>query len=182
MYCPNCGSPKTSDTCAVCGHTAIDLSSNGAPLAGWWRRVGATFADNLILLIPVNIIESVVAGVSHSTIVGILFGILVQGLYFVTLVKSEKGQTLGNRIARTRVIDEVSGGRVSQTQAIRRWGFMAIYQFAEALAVSAQSGVGSIIILICGAVGIVDILRPLWDKKKRTLHDQFATTLVVTAS
>jgi uncharacterized RDD family membrane protein YckC len=143
--------------------------------------VGATLIDNLVLILPNAVVSSVVAGIAGNAVVGALFGTLVQGLYFVTLLKSPRGQTIGNRVAKTKVVDQVTGGQLSQPQALKRWGFIAIYQLAESLSLTAHAGAAGVVVVICGVVGIVDITRPLWNKQNQTMHDTYAATLVILA-
>jgi uncharacterized RDD family membrane protein YckC len=143
-------------------------------LAGWWRRVGATFSDNLILFIPSELIQAFFIAVSGAYIAAVL-SIAFQGIYNIQMLRRERAQTLGNRIAHTKVVDAVTGGRITIQQVWRRWGFVAVYSVV-ALAF------GSVGLLMGGLVGLVDVLLPLFDKQKQTLHDKFAGTLVVKAN
>jgi len=176
------------NTCPVCGSTAVSadglVSAKGpqvtfpdgsrATLAGWWRRVGATFADNLILFIPTELIQAFFIAISGGYIAAVLT-IGAQGIYFIQLLKRERAQTIGNRIANTKVVDATTGAHPTVQQIWKRWGFVAIYSIV-ALAL------GYVGLILAGVVSIVDFLLPLFDKQNQTLHDKFANTLVVLAS
>ena len=178
MYCSHCGSPADDNAtlCHVCG-TALSTKENpdaapaGTILAGWWRRVGATFADNLILIIPTLVVASIFEGIG-GVYTGAVAGLLLQGFYMVWQISSKSGQTVGNRVAASKVIDALTGSRVSMLQAVKRWGFVAVYGSLEFTGTRGASIVVSIF-------GLIDVLWPLFDARKQTLHDKFAGTLVV---
>jgi len=174
MYCTQCGSETTGPRCSVCGqlvgmNSVVDVGSPTS-LAGWWRRVGATFSDDLILILP-TLFAADLVGAFAGNIGAVVAGLAVQGFYMVYLLASEKGQTLGNRIAATRVRDALTGQPISRRQAVRRWGFIAAY--------GALGPVGGAITAAVAVVAIVDILYPLFNPRKQTLHDRFAGTIVV---
>lgn len=181
MYCSSCGSETDSPTCVVCGHTNATGTTNpkstidsvtGLALAGWLRRVGATFADGLVMVIPILIAESVVAAAA-GTVDGVIAGLIVQGAYMIKMLSGPKGQTVGNRVAATRVRDAVTGLQITNIQALKRWGVVAVYGL-----LSLNRSIGTSIVLI---IGLVDYLWPLFDKRNQTLHDKFAGTIVVLA-
>ncbi len=140
-------------------------------LSGWWRRVGATLIDSLLLFIPTTIVYYLVGGVAGRYI-GALFAMLVEGVYMVKLLTTSAGQTVGNRVVSTRVRDALTGATITPTQAVRRWVFVAIY---GALAVTLPTS----LVTIPNVIALVDCLYPLFDPRKQTLHDKFANTLVV---
>jgi len=168
----------TTSTCAVCGAVASEVgvvdASTGLRLASWWHRVGATFSDNLILLIPTYL-----AFILVGSVLGVLAGFIastgVQGLYLVKLLASPRGQTIGNRIVGTRVRDEKTGQAINSQQAFKRWGFVALYQMVIVLLF------GRYALYSLGVVSLIDYLYPLFDEHKRTIHDRFAGTIVVMA-
>ena len=181
MYCPHCGTPSddSATLCHVCGKalspTLVSASLDealGAPvLASWWRRVGATFADNLILIIPTLLVASIFEGLG-GVYTGAVAGLMLQGFYMVWQISSRSGQTVGNRVAASKVVDALTGSRVTLTQAVKRWGFVAVYSSLEFTGTKGASVVVSLFAL-------VDVLWPLFDARKQTLHDKFAGTLVV---
>ena len=181
MYCPHCGSPSddSATMCHVCGQTFVTVrnadgsdAATAAPvLAGWWRRVGATFADNLILLIPTLVVVSIFEGLG-GVYTGAVAGLLLQGFYMVWQISGKAGQTIGNRVAASKVVDALTGSRVTLLQAVKRWGFIAVY---ASLGLTGSSTAGAVVTVL----GLVDSLWPLFDARKQTLHDKFAGTLVV---
>ena len=176
MYCPGCGSQIEGSPCSVCGTvfgaaTSQMFTVSGRAYAGWWRRAGATLVDNLILFIPTLLVVAVVSSVTDS-VVGALAGVAVQGVYMVKLLAAPRGQTFGNRAAASVVRDASSGQAISTPQALRRWGFIAVY---SAFALANSSGAT----LLVGLLGLVDCLYPLFNARKQTLHDLFAGTVVL---
>ena len=159
----------------MCGAPVGDSSSpNANQLGGWWRRVGATFTDNIILLLPTTVVLIVVSAVAGS-LVGALAGLATQGAYQVLLLSSSRGQTLGNRIVATRVRDRVTGGPISTRQALWRWGFIAVYSLIALVNSPVSTAVATVLALI-------DVLYPLANPMKQTIHDRVAGTIVVTAN
>ena len=167
----------SGSTCHVCGATASSLGladpSTGLRLAGWWRRFGATFSDNVILLLPTYAAYLLFG--SLSVLLGVVASIAVQGLYLVRLLASSRGQTIGNRIAQTRVRDLVTGQRITTLQSVKRWGFVALYQLVIVLV----GGRYTLYVLVVASM--FDDLFPLFDAHRQTLHDRFAGTIVVMA-
>ncbi|HEY7930983.1 MAG TPA: RDD family protein [Acidimicrobiales bacterium] len=181
MYCPHCGTPSddSATLCHVCGKalapTLVAPNADAAPgasvLAGWWRRVGATFADNLILIIPTLFVASIFEGLG-GVYTGAVAGLMLQGFYMVWQISARAGQTVGNRVAATKVVDALTGSRVTMTQALKRWGFVAVYSSFEFTGTKGAS-------VVVTVFALVDVLWPLFDARKQTLHDKFAGTLVV---
>jgi len=173
MNCSQCGSEVHGPFCPVCGTPApgyVDASTD-VRLSGWWRRVGATLVDNLILIVPTMVAFLLVESVA-GTIAGAIAGIAIQGIYQVKLLSMPQGQTLGNRMVSTQVRDALTGAAISNQQALRRWGLVAIYSSFE---LAGTSGMAIIVSLI----GAVDCLYPLFNERKQTVHDRFAGTIVV---
>ncbi len=168
----------TGSICGVCGTPVSTFgvadSATGQKLAGWWRRVGATFADNVILYLPSRLLQSFFTATSGPTI-GILAFAALQGVYLVKLISARRGQTIGNRVALTRVRDASTGQGVTTVQAFKRWAFVAAYQ----LIILLVAGQFELVVLL--VVIAIDDLMPLFDHRKQTLHDKFADTIVVMA-
>ena len=169
----------TGSQCGVCGAPASTLgapdATTGLKLGGWWRRVGATITDDVILVIPTVLVADLFAAMD-GTVLGIIAGVAVQGIYMVLLLASPRGQTIGNRIAASRVRDAVTGQAISRQQAVRRWGFVAAYGVVGTFSVGV-----TVPTLLVTVVGLADILYPLFNSRKQTLHDRFANTIVVMA-
>ena len=157
-FCPVCGTPVTAPT-------------NAVALSGWWRRVGATVVDNLLLFIPSSIAFLLVSDFA-GRYVGALAALAVQGAYMVRFLASTKGQTIGNRVVDTAVRDALTGATITANQALRRWGFIALYSVLDVTLPTSYTAIPTVIALI-------DCLFPLFDARKQTLHDKFAGTLVV---
>jgi uncharacterized RDD family membrane protein YckC len=179
MYCSNCGAEMHDATCMSCQRSlppsargTIDLRT-GFMLAGWWRRFGQVFADTVILVAPSLLVFSLFDE-WDGFVIGSLVALCAQGVYFVKFLSGVRGQTLGNRVAASRVRDANTGKRITGMQAFRRWAFVALY----AAFVLGPYPVGQVAFYV--AV-LVDCLFPLWDPRKQTLHDKFAGTIVVVA-
>jgi uncharacterized RDD family membrane protein YckC len=168
----------TGSICGVCGTPVstygVADSATGQKLAGWWRRVGATFADNVILFLPSLLLQSFFTATSGATIGKLAYAGL-QGVYLVKLIATRRGQTIGNRVALTRVRDAASGQGVTMVQALKRWAFVAAYQLVV-LIVAGQYALYVLLVVIA-----IDDLTPLFNHRKQTLHDKFASTIVVMA-
>jgi uncharacterized RDD family membrane protein YckC len=178
VKCSGCGAYVNGDTCSSCNSAVatigVEDQVTGLRLAGWWRRVGATFSDNVIMLLPSYAVFALFAALA-GVVVGVLAGIAAQGLYQVRLLATPRGQTIGNRIAVTRVRDEVTGGPITRNIALKRWGFVGAYQAIATLLT------GNFALYVLLAVTLIDVLYPLVNPRKQSLHDRFAGTIVVMA-
>jgi uncharacterized RDD family membrane protein YckC len=126
-------------------------------LAGWWRRVGATIIDGLLVGIPVLII-SYAAGLGAAPR-DILNAVAEVG-YQIILIGGYGGRTIGNRVLGTIVVNARTGAPASYDKAVPR----SLVEFVLG-------------ITIIG--GILDALWPLWDRQNQTLHDKAAGTVVL---
>jgi uncharacterized RDD family membrane protein YckC len=87
--------------------------------------------------------------------------VLVGVAYYVFFNGGEKGQTPGKMVMKLQVRDEATGGAVGYGKAALRYI------------------VGAVLFALCFIPGVVDMLFPLWDPKRQTLHDKAANTLVI---
>ncbi len=97
----------------------IDIGTDkvtGKPLANWGQRVGATLIDFLIMLIPEVVLRDVLGDAIGSSIYLVVFGI-----YLVTQWNLFDGRTIGNRVAKTQVLDATSGASITNKQAFNRY-------------------------------------------------------------
>ena len=170
MNCTQCGSEVDGAFCPVCG-TAVPTSASGVVLSGWWRRVGATVVDSVLLFLPLYVTFILVGDVA-GYFAGAVVSFALQGLYMVRFLASESGQTIGNRVVATRVRDALTGAAITRNQALRRWGMISAYSALNIILPPALAGIPAILML-------ADCLFPLFDGRKQTLHDKFAGTLVV---
>ncbi|MGH7746440.1 MAG: RDD family protein, partial [Candidatus Dormibacteria bacterium] len=126
-------------------------------LAPWIYRVGASLIDGLIL----GVIGGILAAASLTQVGVYLFEALLSMAYTVILL-GMRGQTVGMMAVGTRCVDATTGSLIGFPRAAARW------LIAEVLGVT-----------IIG--GILDILWPLWDPRKQTLHDKVVNSLVIFA-
>jgi uncharacterized RDD family membrane protein YckC len=178
VKCSGCGAYVSGDTCGSCNSAVatigVEDEVTGLRLGGWWRRVGATFSDNVIMLLPAYFVFALF-GALAGVVVGVLAGIAAQGVYQVRLLSTQRGQTIGNRIALTRVRDEITGGPITRNIALKRWGFIGAYQAIATLLT------GNFALYVLLGVTLIDGLYPLFNSRKQSLHDRFAGTIVVMA-
>ncbi|MDQ3940625.1 MAG: RDD family protein [Actinomycetota bacterium] len=159
------------------------VDSQGRVLAHWWKRVVATLIDGVILYVVNLILGALLGGVLTFTeepafnpetgqieggsgffatlILGNVIMFAIGVAYYIFFNGSEKGQTPGKMVMKIQVRDEATGGRVSYGKAGLRYL------------------VGAVLFILCFVPGIVDILFPLWDPKRQTIHDKAANTLVI---
>ena len=178
VKCSSCGAYVSGDTCGSCNSAVATLGVEdevtGLRLGGWWRRVGATVSDNVIMLLPSYAVFVLFAALAGA-VVGVLAGIAAQGVYQVRLLSMQRGQTIGNRIALTRVRDEVTGGPITRNTALKRWAFVGVYQAVATLLT------GNFALYVLVGITLIDGLYPLVNSRKQALHDRFAGTIVVMA-
>jgi uncharacterized RDD family membrane protein YckC len=157
------------------------LAPFGAPLARWWQRVGAMLLDVLVIGVPVFIVSSVlnaafghshlvtVAGATHTvkSLTGsaqIAFDAcssLAGGLYFAILNGTGRGQTAGNRAPGIAVRDVETGAPIGFWRGVLRWFVRTILYVALVIP------------------GIVNDLFPLWDRRRQTLADKAARSVMI---
>jgi len=71
------------------------------------------------------------------------------------------GQTLGKKVMKIQVVDEVTGATIGYARAFLRWA------------------VAIVLFMLCYIPGIIDGLWPLFDKKRQSFHDKAAKSLVI---
>ena len=142
-------------------------------LGGWWRRVGATFADNLILLLPYYFVVALFSAIGGG-FTGLIVGWMGAGFYYFNMIANAKGQTIGNRVAATRVRDAATGNRITKQQSMIRWVAMTIYGLILVFGSNAA-------LLVYLVIYLADNLYPLFNPRKQTIHDRIAGTIVVLA-
>lgn len=148
-------------------------------LSGWWRRVGATVIDGIILSIPFLIIFVAILGVSFSgedgeasgvgigaLIVTVLGWAVLTLLYAPLLMAKTNGATIGKKATGIRVV-RTDGAPIT-------FGFAAVREVAvKGLLVGVVSQ------LTLGLGYLLNYLWPLWDSEHRALHDMVVKTRVV---
>jgi uncharacterized RDD family membrane protein YckC len=140
----------------------------GYVFAGWWRRVGASLIDALVVG-AVGFVFAVVFGIdpfsSDELSLRTLTGLCVALAYFPAIMRATDGQTLGKMTTRIRVV-RTDGHPMSLGRAT--WREVVL----KTLAVS-------LIPPYLWVVGLLDDLWPLWDRENRAIHDMLAGTRVV---
>ncbi|HVA53652.1 MAG TPA: RDD family protein [Acidimicrobiales bacterium] len=178
MYCSNCGALVPAGRCPACdvmpttSASGRDDATTGLVLASFWRRAGSRVADDLLLIIPGVVIFALVAALSNVVVAWIAFFALTGG-YVIGFLIGPAGQTLGGRVASTRVRDARSGKMITLRQASLRWGFVTLYGSLELA--------GSHWAYAVVAFSLIDNLYLFVDPRRQTLHDKFASTIVVMA-
>lgn len=155
-------------------------------LSGWWRRVGASVIDALILTaasaIPLVIFifafvdfDSPDEPFSDSAIDGIglagvfLMLLLIPTVYYCWMMSATNGQTVGKQALNIRVVRE-DGQAVTAVFAFIRQILVINILFGFILG-----------FFFFGLPQLVDYLWPLWDSKNQALHDKIVKSRVVMA-
>jgi uncharacterized RDD family membrane protein YckC len=188
-HCTNCGHEMSdmAAACPNCGHpneSRVAVAAATSQYANWGQRVDASLIDSLIIAVPSWIIMAIlgiglaasndltidpdtgrISGGDTSFLAGFFVGMIVilgAGiLYKVLMEGGPRGQTLGKMALKIRVVDAKTGGPIGYGKAALRWFVAAILWW------------------VLYIPGIVDVLFPLWDAKRQTLHDKAASTVVV---
>jgi uncharacterized RDD family membrane protein YckC len=135
---------------------AMPADVAGYALAGVGSRFIALLIDGVILGAIGGIVGLIVDGDPASTnATASLLSIAIGAAYFVGLIGSS-GMTLGGRVLGVKVVDR-DGQQPSYATAAIRW-------------------IGS---YVSAFILFIGYLMAFWDKKKQTLHDKMAGTLVV---
>jgi uncharacterized RDD family membrane protein YckC len=149
----------------------------GAPLSGWWRRVGAQVLDGLILTLPALVFAGVVAAafaVSNglgiaAVVLAVIAYIAIFIVYAPLLMKREgerNGQSWGKQALDIRVARD-TGEQVEFGWALLRQ-FVVIYLLFNV--------VGG---LFASIPTLINYLWPLWDDSNRALHDMIVKSHVL---
>jgi uncharacterized RDD family membrane protein YckC len=144
----------------------------GAPLSGWWRRVGAHILDAIFTAIVswVGVIL-IYAGSEATGVILVLAGVVVAFFYYPMTMMREgehNGKTLGKQILAIRVVRD-DGQPVT-------FGFALLREFVvKYLLFSVVGG------FVFGIPWLIDVLWPLWDNENRALHDMIVKSHVLEA-
>lgn len=153
---------------------------NPAPiweLSGWWRRVGASVVDSLLLFIPITIfVEAAGLGPdaapddyslsANLDLVGMTLYLVASSVYFMWTMSAWNGQTVGKRVTGIRVVRE-DGTPVTAAFAFNRQTLVIGILF------------GWLAILLLYIPTFLNYLWPLWDDKHQALHDKIVKSRVV---
>ncbi len=147
----------------------------GPAFATWGSRVGAWLIDFLLVLVVDVIIaipshlyrttRTLVNGQVHTTphltAAGTFLNIVLALGYGTLMCGSKSGQTVGMRAIGLRCVSGATGESIGYAKALGR----AAFEYVMAA-----------VILI---PWFVDMLFPLWDPRKQTLHDKVVGSVVV---
>lgn len=161
------------------GSTSYGYPSAGVmspPYASWGRRLGGYLIDVAIITIPELIIAFGAHWISithtvnpvtlqstphvHTRPVVFIFPLITLA-YGMLFVGSERGQTPGMMAVGVQARDPRTGGSIGYGRALWR----AFFEFLMAIVYSIP--------------WIIDMLWPLWDGQKQTLHDKVSNTIVI---
>jgi|HubBroStandDraft_1064217.scaffolds.fasta_scaffold13429_3 uncharacterized RDD family membrane protein YckC len=164
MYTPYAaGGPGMSPV----GPGGLPLANYGLRLAGWLIDLVVVWVVLLVILLPLHAFHRVHEATNqhmmafHTNATGLLVPAAVVILYGMFLCGSARGQTLGMMIVRVKVVDANGGGPIGMGRALGRAAFE--YVMAAVLFVP----------------WVVDMLFPLWDQRRQTLHDKVTNAVVV---
>jgi uncharacterized RDD family membrane protein YckC len=144
----------------------------GAPLSGWWPRVGAQIIDSILALLLFWIGWGLL--LAGKTVIGLVLmflGLIVAFLYYpLTMMREgeQNGQSIGKQALRIRVSRD-DGQQVD-------FGFAVLREFVvKYLLFQVIGGI------FLGIPWLLDVLWPLWDDNNEALHDKMVKTHVVKA-
>ncbi|MBV9416781.1 MAG: RDD family protein [Solirubrobacterales bacterium] len=121
---------------------------------GFWRRCAAVFLDGIAIASVTTILFAVSKTGSY------FLSLLIALAYYTCLEGGRRGQTLGKRVLRIRVVDINTGESIGYNRAAVRY-------------------LGSILSALAIYIGY---LWMLWDAERQTWHDKFVHSVVVPES
>lgn len=148
-------------------------------LAGYGTRLGAWLIDwvitgviSAIVLVPIHAIHrtnAIVFNGAQSTHMvrfsvtpqGILLSALIVIIYGTAFIGSARGQTIGMMAVGAKAVDAASAGTIGHARALGRAAFEYV------------------LIFLLIIPWVVDMLFPLWDQRRQTLHDKITNTVVI---
>ena len=154
------------------------------PYAGWGTRLGGYLID-AIIFIPVLVVLYVVLRHTHTLevhlmtrrngthvrrSVSLLAPLITAGLFVIyatVMYGGARGQTVGMMAVGVRVVRDEAHDALGYGRALWR---ASVEQFLRILAT---------VTVILGIIWLLDMLFPLWDKRRQTLHDKLAKTVVL---
>ncbi|HVL27247.1 MAG TPA: RDD family protein, partial [Acidimicrobiales bacterium] len=141
----------------------------------WWKRVVAVLVDWLVVGIPAGIAFAA-AGTPFGTdpftgeptfepsgayLVAWLVSVVASLTYYVVMEGGPGGATLGKMAVGIQVRDASSFGSIGYGRALGR------------------RLVAGLLWALFILPGLVNVLMPLWDRRRQTLHDKAVATVVV---
>lgn len=139
----------------------VSRPSGTLDYAGFWKRLGASVVDSLVLLIPLIAIIFVASALDNSPLSPILFGSGILGaLLYYPLMESSSSQATVGKIAAGIIVTNLRGDRISFARALMRMVLKTV--------VNAINVVALINAIVIGT-----------SARKQGLHDMMAGTLVL---
>lgn len=206
-YCPVCGAEEAPGQkfCARCGSATTPSSTTLTPapvypgadsqwgsapsVAGFWWRVLAFILDEILLEL---VLFFALHDVNLSFDAAAIIAVVANFLYFGLMVGLAKGQTLGMKACRMRVVNAVDRSPVTLNQALMRSLLYSVLLLLASLyhytakrsahMTTKQAEVvlrHGVIFLGLAVPHYLDLLWAAWDKQRQTLHDKFAKTVVI---
>jgi uncharacterized RDD family membrane protein YckC len=164
--------------------------SNQPRIAGFWWRVLAFILDEVVIDLVLYFAlhdSSSITFYEQATV-----AVIANFLYFGLMVGLAKGQTLGMRACRLRVVNAKDHGPVSFNQAMVRAVtysvlllIASLYNYHVKRTTNLTNKQAEAVLrhgllyLALAAPHFLDLLWAAWDKQRQTLHDKFATTVVI---
>jgi uncharacterized RDD family membrane protein YckC len=152
------------------------------PYASWGLRLGGYLIDAVVffvvavvLYLPFHHSHTLVLhmmarrGVRRRSIsaVPILLSGVLYLVYATILCGGRRGQTVGMMAVGVRVVRDGSSEVLGYGKALGRALLEQVFRLL------------SLAIFLLGIVWLVDMLFPLWDKKRQTLHDKVVGSVVI---
>lgn len=149
--------------------------------ASWWSRVGAQLLDGLIsfalIIVPLiagaiiafrnaetdPITDEITGGVEPAGILLMVFAVLLYigfDIWNRGIRVGTRGQSLGKQIVGIRVAKDVDGQLLGAGGGFLRW-------------------LMTFVLGLVSCVALLDVLWPLWDDKKQTLHDKVVGSIAL---
>jgi uncharacterized RDD family membrane protein YckC len=143
---------------------------SGVVAAEWPARAGAAAIDFLVRagIILAATFLGAIGGETGATI-GFFVGVLGGYVYSVWMIAARDGQTVGHKVANTRIV-RANGRPLDGGGAFVREALVKGILFD-----------GILIWVTLGVAPLLNYLWPLWDDKNEALHDKMCGTRVVNA-
>jgi uncharacterized RDD family membrane protein YckC len=127
-----------------------------------------------VVLIPLHAVRQGSSTLTGGTQSQPLFGVTItnQGailfvlfvvIYTTAMTGSRRGQTLGMMVVRAKAVDTAGGGPIGYGRALGR----VVVEY--------------LLLFLLFAPWVLDMVFPLWDPRRQTLHDKVMNTVVVKA-
>jgi uncharacterized RDD family membrane protein YckC len=143
--------PALTHTRPVSPRSAREISL----YATWARRCGSWLVDLTVLAATIVALSLV------WTPAGALAFLFLPVAYATVCHGGRRGQTVGKRLLKISVRDDASLGRLGYWRALGRWIVTAVFW--------------SLLLL----PGVVDVLAPLWGRKRQAWHDKAVGSAVI---